>query len=140
MVIATGGSRTPALPPVGPMETSSVPRKKVLVVDDDPVFADTLARLILEVGHDVMLAETAEEALERCRAELPDFVLVDIRLPQLDGYAFAKRLQEEEHFRGKIVALSGFPPDGLRQAQAGIFYHLPKELGLESVRAFLRSL
>lgn len=70
--------------------------RKVLVVDDEPDILLTV-RLALELeGYDVVEAATGEEGLTLLRDECPDIVLLDLRLPGLDGFAVLERLPDQE--------------------------------------------
>src|SRR5258706_1267250 len=59
---------------------------RILVVDDVEMNRDLLARRLQQQGHTVSLAENGRRALERLRAEEFDLVLLDIMMPELDGY------------------------------------------------------
>src|SRR4051794_34215292 len=82
----------------------------VLVVDDSVDTAESEADLLALQGHAVRLALSGEEAL-RCVDELmPDVVLLDIRLPGMDGHEIARLIRERCAARGKqpfIVAVTG---------------------------------
>lgn len=70
--------------------------RKVLVIDDEPDIILTV-RLTLELeGYEVIAAATGEEGLELVRDERPDVVLLDLRLPGLDGFAVLERLPAAE--------------------------------------------
>ena len=68
----------------------------VLCVDDDPNMLHALERALLDAGLRVDLAGGGEEALQRVQAQLPDLILSDVRMPQVDGYELCSRLQQEE--------------------------------------------
>jgi two-component system OmpR family response regulator len=71
-------------------------RSKVLIVDDDPVTTDTFARMLRLEGHDVRTAPDAQTALVVARAFAPDAIIVDFRMPLIDGLEFIIRLRAEE--------------------------------------------
>ena len=59
---------------------------RILVVDDEYLIRWTLRQNLEKVGYEVLLAETGEEALDKVKEEAPDLVLLDIKLPGMDGY------------------------------------------------------
>jgi CheY-like chemotaxis protein len=65
--------------------------RKVLIVDDAVVDRQNLERILSAAGHRVLLAETGEQALLRARADRPDVILMDVNMPDLDGFATTRR-------------------------------------------------
>jgi len=103
----------------------------VLVVDDSLDTAESEADLLAFQGHAVRVALDGEEALCCVDAQAPDVVLLDIRLPGMDGHAVARRIRERCLAAGKrpfIVAVTGCGSevDRLRSAEAGFDLHLVK--------------
>jgi signal transduction histidine kinase len=105
-----------------------VPRR-VLVVDDNEDAANSLT-LVLELdGHEVACAYTAEDALERAAAFVPDVALLDVGLPRMSGYELARRLREMPGYdRVYLVALTGYgqPDDRAKALAAGFDSHVVK--------------
>ena len=60
--------------------------KKILVVDDDPYILMSLEFLMKKNGYDVMVARNGTEALDIVEKQIPDIVLLDIMMPDVDGY------------------------------------------------------
>jgi two-component system OmpR family response regulator len=104
----------------------------VLVVDDDPDAADSLADLLRLCGHRVTVARTALDALEAADRERPDVALLDIGLPGMSGWQVARRVREQEQWRGGrrtlIVSVTGYGADAdrWRSVEAGVDLHLVK--------------
>jgi DNA-binding response OmpR family regulator len=69
-------------------------RSRVLVVEDTREYAEALERTLQLEGHEVLLAGRAMEALARARAEPPDLVVLDLGLPDKDGYHVLRELRE----------------------------------------------
>jgi len=67
-------------------------RKKVLAVDDDELIRTMLSR-VLSSTYEVSVARNGEEALEAIRKEKPDLVVLDLRMPVMDGWQFLERLE-----------------------------------------------
>src|SRR5207249_10039286 len=81
---------------------------RVLVVEDNPDAAQSLGKLLRLWGHEVRTASDGASALEAVRAQPPDVVLLDIGLPELDGYEVARRLRREPGLEGVVlVAMTG---------------------------------
>jgi CheY-like chemotaxis protein len=110
----------------------------ILVVEDDPDSADSLALLLEHWNHRVYVVYDGAGAIEVFRRQQPEIVLMDISLPDMDGYEVARALQGEEH-RATLVALSGFGEDGDRRAsaEAGFARHLVKPVDLRLLREVL---
>jgi PAS domain S-box-containing protein len=107
---------------------STVPRRRVLVVDDNRDAADTLAQLIELLGHEVDVAYDGPGALELARARRPDVVLCDLGLPGMDGYQVARQLRAAGATSVRLVALSGYaqPEDVALALSAGFDGHVVK--------------
>ncbi|HYQ90063.1 MAG TPA: response regulator [Candidatus Binatia bacterium] len=97
----------------------------VLIVDDEPDSADSIAMLLERWNHSVRVAYDPRRALEIFQEQRPDLVILDIALPGMDGYQLAVRLRAEEH-QAVLVALTGYS-DRRRALAAGFdeFYEKP---------------
>jgi CheY-like chemotaxis protein len=103
--------------------------QRVLLVEDNQDTARTLAMLIKEWGHEVQVAHDGPKALDAARAQPPDLVLLDIRLPGMDGYQLARQLRTQAGLKQtRLVGLTGYQEDDdNRQSQlAGISRLLTK--------------
>jgi CheY-like chemotaxis protein len=83
---------------------------RILFVDDDPFTLETLTKAVQIFGHTAMLAANGEQALTLARQEVPDLIMTDMRLPDMDGLTLVKCLKQEP-FLAKIpvVMLSASP-------------------------------
>ena len=82
---------------------------RVLVVDDSEDGCAMLAQVIRFEGYGVQMAFTGPEALEAARTSRPDAVLLDIGLPELDGFEVARRLRADPANKAmKLIALTGY--------------------------------
>ena len=68
---------------------------RILVVDDEADIRDLVQEILTEEGYTVEVAGNAAEARAACAAQLPDLVLLDIRMPRLTGYDVCRRLRAE---------------------------------------------
>jgi len=113
---------------------------QILVVDDNVDAAAALAMLLEEWGHEVEVEHHPQEALERARAAAPQVCLLDIGLPDMDGYELAGRLRAEPHTaRSVIVAITGYGQESDRESAlaAGFDHHLIKPIDLRKLRSLL---
>jgi DNA-binding NarL/FixJ family response regulator len=78
----------------------------VLVVDADDVWRSETAALLLQVGHDAAGAATAADALELARHERPSLVILDVALPDLDGYEVCRQLRDRYGDKLPIILVS----------------------------------
>lgn len=110
----------------------SAPRhlsRRILAVDDNADALMTIAHLLRFNGHEVITAESGAEAIELARQHRPEVVLLDIGMPQMDGYEVARRLRRESWGSTlTLVAITGWgqDKDQRQAADAGFNAHLTK--------------
>jgi signal transduction histidine kinase/CheY-like chemotaxis protein len=115
---------------------------RVVVVDDNQDAAQMLATLLEVQGHAVSVEYDGRGALLRARLERPHVMLLDIGLPDTDGYALARQLRAIPELRGvTLVALTGYGQDQDRRMaqEAGFDHHLVKPADLAQVSTILAS-
>jgi len=112
---------------------------RVLVVDDNVDSARGTARLLQLAGHDVRVAHDGHQALAVARDHRPQFVILDIVLPGVDGYEVARQLRGDPRLRDAvIIAASGYSEDDYRRPEeAGFDHHLVKPIDYDALRAIL---
>ena len=109
---------------------------RVLVIDDDAAVAFALERFLSEAGHEVKLAPTAERGLELARREAPDLVLLDLRLPAMQGAAALVELKRiRPSLAVVVVTAHGSAETAMDALAAGAFDHLTKPFDLVELRA-----
>ena len=127
--------RLPALSstgaPIAPVEKAQPAAQisRVLVVDDNIDAADMLVMMLQMFGHEVKAAYSGQGALETAVEYQQDFVLLDIGLPDMNGYEVARRLRKHPQTKDvKLIALTGYGQDSDRQSsqEAGFDPHLVK--------------
>lgn len=74
-------------------------RKRVLIVDDEPDILKTVVFRLKKAGYQVMTAEDGKTGLELARKERPDLILLDRRLPRIDGCEVCQRLKSDDNFK-----------------------------------------
>lgn len=77
--------------------------KKILVVDDDPYILMSLEFLMQKNGYSVMVARNGREAMELVVQAHPDLVILDIMMPDVDGYAICRQIKTNEKLKDIIV-------------------------------------
>jgi DNA-binding response OmpR family regulator len=80
-------------------------KKKILVVDDEDDILQFLELVLREKGYDVVTAASGQEALTRAQIEKPDLVLLDIMMPQMDGWEVLKLLRVDDETADIPVAM-----------------------------------
>jgi DNA-binding response OmpR family regulator len=81
--------------------------KKILIVDDEPDVLKMIAFRVKKAGYEIATAFDGEKALEAVSKDRPDLILLDLRLPRIDGWEVCRRLKADEKFSSiPIVILS----------------------------------
>lgn len=89
---------------------------KILLVEDNEMNRDVLARLLQKRGYTILFAEDGESALAMALAEHPDLILMDISLPKMDGYEVTMRLRVDPSMKTvPIIALTAHAMTSDRQ-------------------------
>ena len=116
---------------------------RVLVVDDNEDLARGLARLLEFHGHQVQVAHDGPAGVEIAKQWQPEFVLLDIGLPGMDGYQVTAALRQDVQTKGAvIVAISGYgeDEDRLRSMEAGFDHHLVKPINPSELQQILANI
>jgi signal transduction histidine kinase len=130
----------PSQLPIAEISPSSEARRRVLVVDDNVDSAETLAMLLEASGHDVQTAYNGQSGLEAALEYQPDMMLLDIGLPELNGYEVARRIRQHPLLKHMVlVAMTGYGQEKDRQysREAGFDHHLVKPANFDEVLRIL---
>ncbi len=114
--------------------------RRILVADDNQDSADSLAMILELGGHDVRIAHDGRAALSVAQTFRPDTVLLDIGMPQLNGYEVAQALRHEPWGADIcVIALTGWGQESDRQRaiDAGFDLHLTKPVDPDALEALL---
>ncbi|RZK79211.1 MAG: response regulator [Pedobacter sp.] len=106
----------------------------LLIVEDDPVFADLLMEYAVEKGFKPMLADRGDTGLEMAIAELPDAIVLDIMLPVMDGWQILKKLKSDprtKHIPVHMMSAGNEKED--RAKNEGAIGFLKKPVGLDAL-------
>jgi signal transduction histidine kinase len=116
--------------------------RRILLIEDNADGRRSMEMLLKLLGHEIVTAENGARGIEAALAVAPDVALIDIGLPDMDGYQVATRLKSELGSRTVLVALTGFsqPEDRERAITAGFDSHLTKPVDLQTLQELLASL
>ena len=116
---------------------------RILIADDNRDAADTCAAFLGLAGHHIQTAYSGRQALELAESFRPHAVLLDIGLPDWDGYIVARRIRESSWGRRTLlVAITGWgqTEDRRRAYEAGFDHHLAKPVAPAAIESVLRTL
>ena len=114
---------------------------RVLLAEDNQDLREIVARMVKTLGHEVMVASTGKEALQQVHAHAPDIVLLDIMMPEMDGFEFCQALQREELLRNVHIIITSARDaleDKIKGLDLGAADYLTKPFSLAELRARLQ--
>jgi len=124
-------------------EVIAIPRKRILVVDDNTDAAESLAAILKFMGAEVRVANSGPGALEAFPVFDPALVMLDIGMPGMDGYEVARRMRGTfPGRRATLVALTGWgqEEDQRKAREAGFDHHLVKPADIGDLQKLFHSL
>jgi two-component system CheB/CheR fusion protein len=113
---------------------------RILLVDDSREMTQILAPLLAHWGYEVRQAHNGNNALEAADGFVPDVVLLDIAMPDMDGWEVVRRLRAQPELRETLcVAVTGLSSDDARRRsrEAGFDHHLVKPVDPSELHAVL---
>jgi two-component system, OmpR family, response regulator PrrA len=120
------------------------PNRRVLVIDDDEGLRSAYSRVLTREGYSVHTAANAEDALAYVKQERPDAILLDLRMPLINGVGFLYRLRQDpanQHIAVALITgertLDDSTINDLRALSAQVWY---KPLSLDDIRRVARTL
>ena len=112
----------------------------ICIVDDEPSILNTLSSILEDERYQVAIAKTGEEALKVIQMEVPDVVLLDIWMPELDGLEVLKRVREQfPHIMVIMMSGHGSVETAVKATKLGAYDYLEKPLDLEKVTILVRN-
>lgn len=116
--------------------------RRILVADDNLAVRNSFAAILREMGHDVRLAADGVQTVEVAEAWSPEFVIVDVHMPKIDGYGVARKLRARfSSDQMQLVMMSGTdldPTTLLGAKQAGFDHCVDKTRAVKGLDALLR--
>jgi DNA-binding response OmpR family regulator len=108
--------------------------KKILVVEDEPNIRGIIVARLVDMGFTVLIAKDGREGLDLVRKELPDIVLLDIMLPEMDGFKVCRMIKFDvalEHIKIIICSARGSDADKKLAEQAGADAYIIKPFDIK---------
>ena len=113
--------------------------ESILVVEDEASSRKGLTVFLHALDYDVLSASNGVEALEIFKAENPDLVIADIRMPEMDGVTLLERIKTEKP-SAKVILLTayGSVEDAVKAMKKGAFYYLTKPVNLDELELLVK--
>jgi signal transduction histidine kinase len=118
-------------------------KAKILIVDDEPLARDVMEGFLFRDNYDMAFAARGAEALAYFESSPPDLMLLDVMMPEMDGYTVCQKLKSDERFRHIpiiLVTALGSKEDLVRGFEAGADDFLAKPVNEPELRARVRSM
>jgi CheY-like chemotaxis protein len=115
----------------------TAPRRRILVVDDDESIRQFIEMALADRGYEIVTAEHGRAALERINAARPDLILLDMRMPVMDGWAFAQAYAKTPEPHAPVVVLTAARDAEQYALQIVADAFLPKPFDLRSLHAIV---
>lgn len=115
-------------------------RRCILVVEDETDLLELLTVLLESEGYDVMQAGHGQEALDQAEKRLPSLVLLDMKMPVMDGTLFARHFRQRHGDAVPIVVMTAADDARKRSAEVGAAAFLGKPFELEGLVSLVREL
>lgn len=105
-------------------------RARILLVEDNPGLVEILHKFLSILGYDVSVATTGTEAVRMATAQMPDLIILDIMLPEIDGLEVASRIRQNPQTRSlPILAITANPSFEMKMKSQAVgcdaFFHKP---------------
>jgi DNA-binding NarL/FixJ family response regulator len=116
---------------------------RLLLVDDEPGIREAVQAYLEESGFQVQVASNAQKGWDILQSTLPDLLITDVMMPQVDGYQFLKQLREDERFASLPVVFltaKGMTGDRIQGYKAGVDAYLPKPFDPDELVAIVENL
>lgn len=140
--VAAALAPIPASAAASPSAAETLPagKQRLLLVDDNIDSLGVMADLLTLMGHEVYTASNATEAMTQARAHQPQSIVMDLGMPDVDGYALARQLRGEPAFaHTRLIAHTGYGADRDRErtSAAGFDFHLVKPASFDDLERAL---
>ena len=112
---------------------------KLLIIDDEPDLCAIFQRIFQEEGHSVATATTGQEGIAKSRADQPDLIFLDLKMPSMDGITCLKRLRMVSKV-SKIVVLTGYGTlkTAKEAMRLGAYDYTAKPFDLDLIRELIQ--
>ncbi|MEE8183763.1 MAG: response regulator, partial [Acidobacteriota bacterium] len=114
-------------------------KRRVLIVDDEEAIRKSLQRILDYEGYESILAGSAEEAIRAAENDHPDLILLDIKMPRMDGMEVLARIREFSQVPVVMISGHGTIATAVEATRLGAFDFLEKPLERERILLVLRN-
>ena len=107
----------------------------ILIIDDEALIRENLKTVFLMEGYDVLLAENGEKGVRKFSDSEPDVVLLDVKLPDIDGKEVLERIKKVDG-NAVVLIITGMPgfEDAVEFIKSGAYDYLPKPMNIEELK------
>ena len=114
---------------------------KILVIDDEPSIRELLDTILRRKGYDVVLADTGQKGLDIFRQERPDVVVLDLKMPGMDGLTVLQHVRSLPPNQSVVILTGAGTPEAEQQVRAlGVTEFVEKEFSLHHLGDALKRL
>lgn len=113
------------------------PMKHILIAEDDPLIRELVHELVCFFGHEAQATRDGADLLHTLENQVPDLVIMDVRMPAIDGLQAIRRIREDSRLRHlPVIALTASAMRGYREAclQSGFDAYLTKPINSDELR------
>jgi len=114
-------------------------RKRILIVDDESSLLESLEMFLSEKGYDVCCALSALEGLAKSASFDPHVIILDVRLPDMDGIEVLRRLRAGDKTNVIIITAFHDMDTTIRAVKSGAFEYIPKPIDVEELEKAIES-
>ena len=108
---------------------------RILIVDDERMIREVLREYVEFAGYEALEAEDGAEAVQLCRQEKVDLVLMDIMMPRVDGFSAVKEIRKTKNIPINMLSARGEEYDKLRAFELGVDDYVTKPFSPKEVMA-----
>jgi len=108
---------------------------RILIVDDDPNIVRFIQVNLKSSGHEVFVAANGAEAVRLVKEEKPDLVLLDVRMPVMDGFEACRRIREQSTVPIIMVSADRDVNDKVKCLEIGADYYMTKPFSIDELLA-----
>ena len=108
--------------------------KKILLVDDDLDFVQILEFDLKKHGYEILTAANGEDGLEKLKTHKPALIILDIKMPKMDGYTFVRRIKKDPETKHiPVIVLTSYEPMKDMFQLEGVQDYVVKSVNMESL-------
>jgi CheY-like chemotaxis protein len=106
--------------------------KKILIVDDDPVGIILMENRLKKAGYEVLAARNGQTGLDCLKSQKPDAIVLDIEMPEMNGYTFIIEMKKEESVKNTpVIVQTSHEENRSIFARRGITHYLVKPINFD---------